>query len=137
MPIKINKNFTTLKIKLPSTKQFWQSVWIETVSVIRENTERGVDADGKQFKQYSKQYKKQKGKSGRSTRVNLLWSGQMLSAMGRGVRATTHGVKIILSGEQGFKAWQNEKQGREFFAISKRNSDKTLRKVKRWIDRHN
>ena len=137
--IKVSKNFTakSLAIKTPSTKQYWQSVGIETVTVIRTNTERGRDADGRQFKQYTAQYKKQRGKSGRSTRVNLLWTGQMLTAMGRGIRATTHGVKIILSGEQGFKAWQNERNGREFFAISRKNADRTLRKIIRWIDRHN
>ena len=54
MPITVKKNFKTLKIDTPTDKRFWQAVGIDTVSTIRENTERGRDADGKSFKPYNK-----------------------------------------------------------------------------------
>lgn len=137
MPITVKKNFKTLKIDTPTDKKFWQAVGIDTVSTIRENTERGRDADGKAFKPYNKQYRKQRTKSGRNARVNLSWTGNMLASMGRGIRATTNGVKIIVSGEQGFKIWQNERRGREFFAVSDKEARKILNRITRWVDRHN
>lgn len=136
MPITVKKNFKSLKINVPQTKTFWQSVGIDTVSTIRDNTERGIDAEGRQFKQYSKKYRKRRTKSGRSSRVNLTFTGNMLAAMGRGIRATTNGVRIIVSGEQGFKIFQNEKT-REFFAVSEKEARKILNRIKRFVDRKN
>jgi hypothetical protein len=135
--IKVTPKYKSLNIKTPQSKAFWQAVGVEQASSIRDRTDRGIDADGRSFKPYSTNYRRQRGESGRSTKVNLTWTGKMLAAMGRGIRATNNGVKIIVAGEEGFKIWSNERRGREFFAISTKEAEKVLRKIIRWIDRNN
>jgi hypothetical protein len=48
------------------------------------------------------------------------------------------GVAIVrLTGEQGFKAFQNEKKGREFFGIDDKQADEILKGVSKFIARKN
>ena len=128
MTAKVTVKLPKIVIKNPS-KRFWQGEGLTAAKDIRKRTEsRGVDVDGKGFDQYSTGYAKKRQKMGRSTRPNLSLSSRMLGALGSGVRATTDGFKIILSGREGFKAWANEQNGRDFFGLAKLQKDAIFRR---------
>lgn len=52
---------------------------------MRERTGRGVDTQERAFQPYSPKYAEKRVKSGRSSRVDLVWSGNML----RSIQTTT------------------------------------------------
>jgi hypothetical protein len=125
-----------LKIDTPN-KAFWQAVGITEAKEIHKTTLAGRDANGGQFQSYSKAYAKHRQSKGRSSRVNLTFTGRMLGSMVRGVRAAKTRVTIIMSGEQGFKASSIESGGREFFAISDKRATAIYNNVLKWMTKRN
>jgi hypothetical protein len=97
----------------------------------------GKDVEGKKFKPYNKAYEEYRRKKGRSTKPNLSFSARMLSSMARGIRPRKDGVSITLSGEEGNKAWENEKRGRVFFDITDKQRLDIVRRVSAWMKRKN
>lgn len=98
---------------------------------IRERTESGRDADNKPFPKYSKSYKAQRAESGRSTTVNLLWSGAMLNSITGDVKRIGSQItgELSIGAAQAQKAKQhmtgvygNRDTGkvRKFFAFSQK-----------------
>ena len=123
MSVKVTVKVPKIVIKDPSIK-FWTGEGLTAAKDIRTRTESGgVDVDGKGFKRYSQSYAEKRTKMGRSSRPNLSFTSRMLGALGRGVKASTTGFKIRLTGEEGFKAWVNELAGRDFFGLSKKQKD--------------
>jgi hypothetical protein len=128
----------TIEIDTPTDPTFWRGVGLETAKGIRKRTEtQKVDADEQVFKPYSQVYKEYRRKKGRTTTPNLSFSGRMLGAIAAGVRATRHGVSIIMSGEEGAKAYENERRGREFFAISDRQVNSIRKLMQAWMEKKN
>ena len=137
MTVKVTVKIPNIKIKSPTTR-FFTRLGTETAKEIRNRTEkRGIDVHGQSFDRYSDSYIKQRSKMGRSTRPNLSASARMLLALVPGVRAAKQGFKIILSGRQGFKAWVNEQNGRDFFGLSKNQADSLTRKITRFYTEAN
>jgi hypothetical protein len=126
--VKVNVRMPDITIKNP-TKRFWGRLGNDAATDIVKRTLDGVDVNRRMFPRYSPGYAKKRAKLGRSTRPNLALSTRMLNFVGRGVRFTTYGFKIILSGTQGFKAWANEQTGRDFFGLNKAQKDKILKQV--------
>ena len=140
-----------VEIETPVNKAFWSGVGQLTTDTIRLRTETdGEDVDQKKFSAYSPEYAKrraagkaQKGVGKRGRNVTMSMSGRMLSAMKRGIRARRAGVSIVLSGEDGMKAYGIESYGkrtgkrREFFDISKKNAKKILESVDKWMSKKN
>jgi hypothetical protein len=118
-------------------RRFWQGVGLEEVKQIHQRTLKGKDADERQFDKYSDAYKRLRAKKGRSSRVNLTFTGRMLASMGRGIRASRNKVRIIMSGGEGFKAWVLERGGREFFSISKKREEAIKQRVIKWMTKKN
>ncbi len=64
--------------------------------LISERTKAGIDVDGKPFAPYSKAYAKFKASKGRSTRVDLAFTGHMFQALGIHTDATS--VTLLFRG---------------------------------------
>lgn len=133
-----------LKLNLPDSR-FWRGVGVDGAKTIRKRTERGIGLkDGgrrgdskRMFKPYSPGYAKYRKEHGRRTKPNLVFTGRMLGAIGRGVSVIKNGTRITLSGRQGAKAWFNEKIGRKFFDVTKKEADSIMKRVDKWMSRGN
>ena len=137
--VKIDK--IKIEIETPVDKKFWFRVGEGVRKIIYTRTyERGEDVERHTFKPYSKAYEAKKKKEGLpSFKPNMSFSNRMLNAMSRGIRTKLfgRGVKLVLSGEEGGKAYMNEKQGRVFFDISEKNSATIIKMVDRELVRLN
>jgi len=137
--IDVSLKVSSIKIDVspPDEPRFWQAMALEEAKEIRKRTETDkVDVDGRSFKPYTTAYKKHRAKKGRGTTPNLSFTGKMLGALGQRIRPRKDGVKIQLSGNEGFKAWATEKHGREWFDISDKRMKAIAGKVARWIKKH-
>ncbi len=130
--------------KVPNNNpRFWDAVSQDIATEIHKRTVQGQDVDDRPFKPYTTAYAnaKAKGIKGHGPRgfrgVDLTLSGKMLSALSSGARHGKDFAKIILSGNEGLKAWANEKMGREFVGLSNRRLMKVFAKIDRWIQRTN
>ncbi len=70
---------------------------------IIDRTTRGVDVNGRTFVGYSPAYAKRRSKSGRSSSVNLTWSGRMLKALVV-KEVSRNSATIGVYGEEGVRA---------------------------------
>ncbi len=125
-----------VKFDAPDDPTFWKAVAIQGQKEIRQRTEsEGKDPENKSFKPYQKAYAEHRMKKGRSARPNLSFTGKMLGGM---IAIGRKGVAIIrLTGEQGFKAFQNEENDREFFALSDKQVENIFKGVSKWLTRKN
>lgn len=134
---KVNVKLPKLDIETPNLT-FWRKIGLQMVRDIRVRTEsKGLDVDGRGFKRYSESYQKQRLDKGRSAKPNLSFSSRMLNAMAHGIRPKKGGVKLRLSGEQGFKAWVNEQTGRDFFGLAKKQKSQMAASVMKWLSKAN
>ena len=125
-----------LTIKLPKKASFWQAVALNARRWLRGRTARDkVDVKGKPFKPYSPDYKKYRKSKRRSIVPNLVFTGRMLSA----IQAIGNRLKgsLLLSGQEGLKAFGNEARGRKFFDLANKDRNKILTKVSRWMTKTN
>ena len=107
-----------LNIKLPTSAD-WLKLGLDEAKEIRQRTEtKGLDVKGESFKPYSAAYAAYRAEMGRGTMPNLSFSGRMLGALGSNVSATGDSARLTLAGEEGFKAWSNERRGREFMGVT-------------------
>jgi hypothetical protein len=125
-----------ITFKAPDDARFWKAVAIEVQKTVRKRTEqRGKDVNGTDFKPYTQTYASFRVSKGRRSFPNLSFTGKMLGGM---IAIGRKGVAIVrLTGEQGFKAFQNEKKGREFFGIDDKQADEILKGVSKFIARKN
>jgi len=108
---------TILKMTMPSISD-WLKIGLDEAKEIRVRTEsRGLDVANTSFRAYSKAYAAYRAEMGRGTMPNLSFTGRMLGALGQGVTSGANFAKITLSGEEGYKAWDNERMGREFLGM--------------------
>ncbi len=125
-----------IDIDCPDTR-FWLATGMTEAKEIHKNTLAGRDVDGQQFKPYSEAYRQHRVDNGRTSRVNLTFTGRMLSSLTRGVRAYKNRATITLTGEQGFKAYMLEEGKRDFFGISEKRSAAIYKAVLKWMTRKN
>jgi len=125
-----------ITFKPPTDVRFWKGVAVTAQKEVRERTEtQGEDAQNKAFTPYSKAYAELRREKGRSAKPNLSFTGKMLGGMRSFGRK---GEAIVqLTGEQGFKAFQNEERGRVFFALSKEDIESIFRRVSKWVEKNN
>ena len=145
------------KVKLPDLKidcpgkRFWLGVGVTEVKEIHKRTLSSRNVDGKAFDAYSKDYayKKATGRVWKGkvaqyhsakgfNQPNLAMTGRMLGSMRNGIRAYKNRVTIMLSGEQGYKAWMIEKnKNYQFFAVSNKRHEIIKKNVRSWMTRKN
>jgi len=133
---KFKTKMPDIKFNPPDSPVFWKAVALEAQKDIRVRTEtKKDDVEDKPFKPYDKAYREYRLDKGRSGRPNLSFTGRMLGGM---VAIGRKGMAIVrLTGEQGFKAIQNEDRGREFFGLNKSQTEGIFKGVSNWIAKKN
>ena len=132
--IKLGKR-PDLRVKAPG-RAFYKAVGVEARKQIRVRTEtQGVDHEGDAFAPYSPGYLAKRIKSKRSGKPNLSFTGQMLGSIQ--VQTSRKGVSLVISGQQGLKAWGNELHGRPFFFLSEKEKATILADIARWVTKKN
>lgn len=125
-------------IKTPEDPRFWKATGLELTKDIRKRTQQGKDADNRSFKPYTKETLERRLKRGRTAKVNLTDSGKMLGSMPRGVRPSKHGVKLQLTGREGFKGFNIKfNQKRNFFAFNEKQVKRVIKLITKWMKRKN
>jgi len=148
----IQKRFKRLESKFPSIidKGILQGGF-QLLDIIRTKTKKGVDFNDRPFAPYSSGYLKKLNKEGKSTNVDLFYSGRMLGALtpsGRTVKKTGKNVSLAFSNSQMrqralFNQVLNDPR-REFFGFNNRTEkiiskqfnrfvEKELRKFRIWV----
>lgn len=96
----------------------------EALNFIKDRTEGGVDINGSQFRQYTKEYAEKKGVA--RSDVNLRLLGDMLSSMSMGTERKNMVKLEINEGTQALKSF-NHNTGdtlpkRQFFGLNKKDA---------------
>ncbi len=113
----------------------------QLVASIRNKTQKGIDFRDRPFVPYSSGYLKKLQKEGKSTKVDLFYSGRMLGALtpsGRTIRKTgTNKVSVNFSNSQmRQRAVFNQvlgKNKREFFGFNDRTANIIRKQFNRFV----
>ena len=123
-----------LSLDLPD-RRFWEGIAVEAKRTIHKRTLSGYDVHGDRFKPYSRAYLEKRVKGGRTVTPNLTFTGRMLNSIRH--KGYSDYAKISLSGREGFKAWENQIMGREFFDLSENEFNDITKAVGKWLAKHN
>ena len=123
----------------------------QLVDIIRTKTQKGIDFNDRPFAPYSSGYLKKLNKEGKSTRVDLFYSGRMLGSLtpsGSVKKTGKHKVSVNFTNSQMrqralFNQVLNDPK-REFFGFNNRTEkiiskqfnrfvEKELRKFRIWV----
>ena len=148
----IQKRFKRLESKFPSIidKGILQGGF-QLLDIIRTKTKKGVDFNDRPFAPYSSGYLKKLNKEGKSTNVDLFYSGRMLGSLtpsGSVKKTGKHKVSVNFTNSQMrqralFNQVLNDPK-REFFGFNNRTEkiiskqfnrfvEKELRKFRIWV----
>ena len=113
----------------------------QLLDIIRTKTSKGIDFKDRPFLPYSEGYLKKLQKEGKSTKVDLFYSGRMLGALtpsGRTIRKTgTNKVSVGFSNSQMLqRALFNQvlsKNKREFFGFNDRTANIIRKQFNRFV----
>jgi len=113
----------------------------QLLDIIRTKTQKGVDFRDVPFVPYSQGYLKKLNKEGRSTKVDLFYSGRMLGALtpsGRTIKKTgTNKISVNFSNSQmRQRAVFNQvlgKNKREFFGFNDRTANIIRKQFNRFV----
>jgi hypothetical protein len=102
----------------------------ETIVEIRKRTQSGKDVNGNSFKPYAESTKDYRSKHGRSTNVNLTYSGAMLGSIT--VKSIQGGIRLYFGSTiENTKAYHNQiSLKRKFFGLSQAQRDKLIKFLK-------
>jgi hypothetical protein len=113
----------------------------QLLDIIRTKTKKGIDFRDRPFVPYSQGYLKKLNREGKSTNVDLFYSGRMLSALtpsGKTIRKTgTNKVSVGFSNSQMLqRAVFNQvlgKNKREFFGFNDRTANIIRKQFNRFV----
>ena len=113
----------------------------QLLDIIRTKTKKGIDFRDRPFLPYSEGYLKRLQKEGKSTKVDLFYSGRMMGALtpgGRTIRKTgTNKVSVGFSNSQMLqRALFNQvlgKNKREFFGFNDRTANIIRKQFNRFV----
>jgi hypothetical protein len=113
----------------------------QLLDIIRTKTKKGIDFRDRPFVPYSQGYLKKLNREGKSTNVDLFYSGRMLGALtpsGRTIRKTgTNKVSVGFSNSQMLqRALFNQvlgKNKREFFGFNDRTANIIRKQFNRFV----
>ena len=93
----------------------------EEATEISRRSRSGVDADGKSFAPYTKEYAKRKAREGRSTKPDLTFKGRMLEAIRTDVREVGGKIqaRIYFNGAKEALKAKGNMRIRKFFRLAK------------------
>src|SRR5210317_205990 len=138
----IERRFKRLESKFPSIidKGILQGGF-QLLDIIRTKTAKGIDFRDRPFAPYSSGYLKKLNKEGKSTKVDLFYSGRMLGALtpsGRTLRKTgINKISVNFSNSQMMqRAVFNQvlgKNKREFFGFNDRTANIIRKQFNRFV----
>ena len=113
----------------------------QLLDIIRTKTQKGIDFRGRPFLPYSQGYLKKLQREGKSTKVDLFYSGRMLGALtpsGRTIKKTgTNKITVNFSNSQmRQRAVFNQvlgKNKREFFGFNDRTANIIRKQFNRFV----
>ena len=113
----------------------------QLIDIVRTKTKKGIDFRDRPFVPYSQGYLKKLNREGKSTNVDLFYSGRMLGALtpsGRTIRKTgTNKVSVGFSNSQMLqRAVFNQvlgKNKREFFGFNDRTANIIRKQFNRFV----
>jgi hypothetical protein len=113
----------------------------QLLDIIRTKTQKGIDLRDRPFVPYSQGYLKKLQREGKSTKIDLFYSGRMLGALtpsGRTIRKTgTNKVSVGFSNSQMLqRAVFNQvlgKNKREFFGFNDRTANIIRKQFNRFV----
>ena len=149
--VKVKTNTEFLKTRLKKVERKIKSIiekgilqgGFQLLDIIRTKTAKGIDFRDRPFAPYSQGYLKKLNKEGKSTKVDLFYSGRMLGALtpsGKTVRKTgTNKVSVGFSNSQMLqRAVFNQVLGktkREFFGFNNRTEKIISRQFNRFVEK--
>lgn len=135
MNLKINSDFGSGDPPMRSRERLYARIGQILIRRIRQRTDRGEDVRGRSFAPYSKTYERYRADRGRTTSVNLQFTGRMLGGL-RIVGQTNDTLEVGLVGEELEKAAQLEGMRKSRVFIGVDNADEKIidREIDRWLD---
>ena len=114
----------------------------QLVDIIRTKTQKGIDFNDRPFAQYSQSYLKQLNREGKSTNVDLFYSGRMLGSLtpsGSVKKTGKHKVSVNFTNSQMrqralFNQVLNEPK-REFFGFNNRTEKIISKQFNRFVEK--
>ena len=114
----------------------------QLVDIIRTKTQKGIDFNDRPFAPYSSGYLKKLNKEGKSTRVDLFYSGRMLGSLtpsGSVKKTGKHKVSVNFTNSQMrqralFNQVLNEPK-REFFGFNNRTEKIISKQFNRFVEK--
>ena len=145
----ISKKFKRLQSKLPRIIDVGvKQAGFQLLDIIRTKTQKGIDRNDVRFEPYSEGYLKRLRREGKSTSVDLFYTGRMLGSLGT-KKTGKHKVSInFTNAEMRQRALFNQvmmgDKNREFFGFNNRTEkiiqktfnrfvEKELRKFRIWV----
>lgn len=149
LEVKIKTNAEFIKKRFKRIERKFKSIiekgilqgGFQLLDIIRTKTAKGIDFRDRPFAPYSQGYLKKLNKEGKSTKVDLFYSGRMLGALtpsGKTVRKTgTNKVSVGFSNSQMLqRAVFNQVLGktkREFFGFNDRTANIIGRQFNKFV----
>ena len=149
LEVKIKTNSEFIKKRFKRIERKFKSIiekgilqgGFQLLDIIRTKTAKGIDFRDRPFAPYSQGYLKKLNKEGKSTKVDLFYSGRMLGALtpsGKTVRKTgTNKVSVGFSNSQMLqRAVFNQVLGktkREFFGFNDRTANIIGRQFNKFV----
>ena len=149
LELKIKTNSEFIKKRFKRIERKFKSIiekgilqgGFQLLDIIRTKTAKGIDFRDRPFAPYSQGYLKKLNKEGKSTKVDLFYSGRMLGALtpsGKTIRKTgTNKVSVGFSNSQMLKrAVFNQVLGktkREFFGFNDRTANIIGRQFNKFV----
>ena len=149
LEVKIKTNAEFIKKRFKRIERKFKSIiekgilqgGFQLLDIIRTKTAKGIDFRDRPFAPYSQGYLKKLNKEGKSTKVDLFYSGRMLGALtpsGKTVRKTgTNKVSVGFSNSQMIqRAVFNQVLGktkREFFGFNDRTANIIGRQFNKFV----
>ena len=138
----VSRNFKKFQSVLPRViDKGLKQAGFQLLDIIRTKTQKGIDFKDRIFKPYSEGYLKKLNREGKSTNVDLFYSGRMLGALtpsSRTIKKTgTNKVSVNFSNSQmRQRAFFNQvlgKNKREFFGFNDRTANIIRKQFNRFV----
>ena len=138
----ISKNLKTFQSRLSrAIDQGVKQAGFQLLDIIRTKTSKGIDFNDRRFAPYSQQYLKRLNREGKSTKVDLFYTGRMLGSLNPNSIKKTGKYKITLgftNAEMRQRALFNQvlnEPNRAFFGFNKRTENIIQKSFNRFMEK--
>ena len=138
--IQVSKNFKYFQSRLSrAIDQGVKQAGFQLLDIIRTKTKKGIDRNDVRFEPYSEGYLKRLNKEGKSTAVDLFYTGRMLGSLGT-KKTGKHKVSLgFNNAEMRQRALFNQvmmgDKNREFFGFNNRTEKIIQKSFNRFVEK--